>query len=267
MYTFRDKTVEKILDIALIDSEQSNHSEITEYLKPHGMNTHVFHDGVDALPAIQRLAPDIVLVDPEHSRANGYALIRVLARQRQCGVIIISESSDAADRIAGLEVGADDYVCKPVCNPEFLARIHAVRRRMRDILPAAGPIRQPKLMRIGNITFDVAARAVRGPGSQLVPLTGAEFTVLQEMLNAGGQAISRALLCQSALRRPLRKDDHSIDKIIRGLRSKLAAVDDQTVIHSVPGGFYQVAARNIARPDTKDQPRGVQEGLLEPCMA
>ena len=147
------------LTVLIIDSDQDSCTVISAYLDRRGIRTHCVASGTEGLAAARSLSPDIILIDPELSHSNGYAIVRLLARRGDCGVVILSRSGEPTDRITGLEVGADDYICKPAATRELLARIRAVHRRASK---AATPYRtQIQLPPVRNAAPCVVKRGAK----------------------------------------------------------------------------------------------------------
>ncbi len=139
--------------------------------------------------------------------------------------------------MVGLELGADDYIAKPVQLREMVARIRAVHRRTQGrALALRSP---PPVHRVGSFKVDLQRRSVLDAADCPLALTAAEFAALQALLEAAGEPVSRETLSAVALRRPLRRDERSIDQLIFSLRRKLADDDPaKRLIHSVRGAGY-----------------------------
>jgi DNA-binding response OmpR family regulator len=202
--------------------------------------------GAEGLNMKRSFSPDVVLVDLNLPDTDGIGLVTFLAKQGECGVIIVSGLADEADRIVGLEIGADDYVSKPPHLRELLARIRAVYRRVKLRTAAKADPAVRSVVQLGKIKIDLASRVVQSASGERITLTSAEFTALETMLAANGEAVSRDRLSEAALRRPWRAEDRSVDQLIFNLRQKLAGADDQRLIHSIRGAGYMLAAGNAA---------------------
>jgi len=257
------------LTVLVIDSDPESCAVISAYLARRHIQTYCVPSGIEGLAAAQNLAPDVILIDPELSNANGYAIVRLLAQRGAHGVMILSELTDPADRIAGLEIGADDYICKPVAPRELLARIRAVHRRVPRDASVSIMATKPSLAQFGAITMDLTARTVRTACGEDIRLTGAEFSALHSMVAAGGQAVSRDRLSEVALRRTRHSDDRSVDKLIGKLRQKLNAGNGQTQIQCGHGGYRLMTSE----PDAWRVPLGRrsagadEQGLYQPAVA
>lgn len=224
--------------VLLIEDNTAVAETITRFLERSGMRTTWAPTGARGIELKKSFGPDIVLVDLELPDTNGVSIISWLAQEQDCGIIVVSGRSEETERVVGLELGADDYVTKPVQLRELVARIRAVHRRTHGRLPA--PSRPAHAMhRVGPFQIDLPHRAVYDAGDNPVSLTGAEFSALQCLLDAAGEPVSRERLSEAALRRPWRPEDRSIDQLIFSLRRKLN--DDtrtQRLIQSVRGAGY-----------------------------
>jgi two-component system torCAD operon response regulator TorR len=235
--------------VLLIEDNSAVAETLQKFIERSGMRTAWAQTGAKAMELKRTFMPDVVLVDLELPDTNGVNLIGWLASTQDCGIIVVSGRSDESERIVGLELGADDYISKPPQLRELVARIRAVHRRSHhraaargDIrVAAATPVTHP--VQVGPWRIDLQRRAVMDLDSRPLPVTAAEFAALQELVLSGGQAVSRERLSETALRRPWRPEDRSIDQLIFSLRRKLGDGDGGTrMIQSVRGAGYILAA-------------------------
>ncbi len=219
------------------------------------MRTAWAQTGARAMELKRTFMPDVVLVDLELPDTNGVNLIGWLASTQDCGIIVVSGRADESERIVGLELGADDYISKPPQLRELVARIRAVHRRSHHRAAARGdariapavPVTHP--VQVGPWRIDLQRRAVTDLHSRPLSVTAAEFAALQELVLSGGRAVSRERLSETALRRPWRPEDRSIDQLIFSLRRKLGDGDGGArMIQSVRGAGYILAANQTAGP-------------------
>lgn len=200
--------------LLLIDDDVGLCELLSEYLSPEGFTVSVAHDGDSGIALASREAFQVLVLDIMLPGRDGLEVLRVL-RQRgiETPVLMLTARGEDVDRIIGLELGADDYLPKP-CNPrELVARLRAILRRART--DGSGP-----LLEIGDLQLRPGDRSLRCQGEE-VPLTGAEFEVLQVLLRTAGEVISKEDLCQQALGRSLGRYDRSLDVHISSLRRKL----------------------------------------------
>ena len=197
--------------------------------------------------------PHVVLMDLTLPDMNGLALISRFAGQGDCGVVVTSGSGDEADRVVGLELGADDYIANPTSMREMIARIHAVHRRVSlPKLPNQqdAPVPALKSLQVGSICIDARRRMAHTLDGRRLALTSAEFVALELLASAAGAVVTRDTLSEVALRRPWRANDRNVDQLIFNLRQKLPLDEDSgMLIQSVRGlGYWLRASENVASP-------------------
>ena len=231
--------------VLVIEDDEDFGQAAVDALECAGMRTAWAANEADGMLLKRSFAPDVVLLDPGAPGTDGAGLLARIVRQGDCGVIAVSGAAGVVDRIVGLEMGADDFLAKPLHLQELLARIRAVDRRVRARAANAGPAAVP-VMQVGHIQVDLDSRAVRSAGGERIALTAAEFAALESMLVALGKPVSRDRLSKAALRRPWRPDDRSVDQLIFTLRQKLSDDAEHRLIHSVRGAGYLLAARATA---------------------
>ena len=153
--------------------------------------------------------PDVVLIDLGLPDAAGFALAERFAAAGDCGVVVVAAGGEEAGRIPD----ADDYVMKPVRMQELVTRIRVVHRRKQ----------RPKERLSGAIMIDRARHSLIGPTGETTALTEAELAALETLLDAEGASVSREWLSRVALKRELRPEDRSVDRLVLELRRKLTA--------------------------------------------
>jgi len=224
------------LRVMLIEDDQAVGEVLQRGIERAGMQSCWAKTGADAMAMKASFLPDVVIVDLELPDTNGLVLIKWLAKQGHCGVIVVSGAGDMADRVIGLEFGADDYIAKPASMRELVARIRAVHRRVSQRLPAEP---HQATVSTGGIRIDPARRTVHGPTGERIALTAAEYAVLEALSLAHAQVVSRDRLSETALHRRWQAEDRSIDQIVLNLRQKLPSdADGKTLIQSIRGSGY-----------------------------
>ena len=207
--------------------------------------------GALGLTLKDKFKPHVVLVDLTLPDMSGLTLISRFMERRDCGVVVVSGSGEEADRVVGLELGADDYIAKPMSMREMVARIRAVHRRVSlSKLPdrqKAVPVAQ--VLKVGSIYIDLPRRMAHDLYGRRLALTPAEFAALEVLARAAGATVSRDMLSEAALWRPWRADDRSVDQLVFNLRQKLPPDEDGgTLIRSVRGAGYWLRACNSIAP-------------------
>ena len=233
--------------VLLIEDDEAVAQAMVRGIERSGMSVVCAGTGARGMALKSSFMPDIVLVDLELPDTNGVDLIAWFAEQKNCGVIVVSGMGEEADRIVGLELGADDYIVKPPRMREMIARIRAVHRRVnRKDEPKLSP-RTREVFTVGPIRINVLLRTVTTRDGRRLQLTSAEFTLLEVLAMASGQAVSRDAQTEAALRRPWRPEDRSVDQLVFSLRQKLPNDEGgAALIHSIRGAGYLLRAPDEA---------------------
>ena len=176
--------------------------------------THVT-DGTRGLEEARRRRHDVVLLDLMLPGVDGLSVCRQIRERSDVPIVVLTARGEEADRVMGLELGADDYLAKPFSARELLARIRAVVRRSRG---QAGP--PEAVLRVGRLTVDAASRRATLDGREIA-LTGYEFDLLRALASHPGTVISRERLMELARGSAEEAFDRSIDGHVSRLRQKL----------------------------------------------
>jgi DNA-binding response OmpR family regulator len=183
---------------------------------------------------------DLILLDIMLPGTNGIDLCRQIRRTSEVPIIFISARSSEADRVVGLELGADDYVAKPFGTRELIARVRAVLRRGR--LGEGATEKRSDEIRFDEWTVNFPRRELRGPGDVLVDLTGAEFDLLATFLSQPQRVIARERLIELSRTRLGDSSDRSIDVLVSRLRRKISIEGRPAPIKTVRGVGYMFTA-------------------------
>ena len=233
--------------VLLIEDDEAVAQAMVRSIERSGMSVVCASTGARGMALRATFKPDVVLVDLELPDTNGVDLISWFAEQDTCGVIVVSGMGEEADRIVGLELGADDYIVKPPRMREMIARIRAVHRRVNRKEEPKLSLKPRETLVVGPIRINVLLRTVTGEDGKRLQLTSAEFTLLEVLASANGQAVSRDTLSEAALRRPWRPEDRSVDQLVFSLRQKLPADEGGgALIHSIRGAGYLLRAPDEA---------------------
>lgn len=222
---------------ALMVEDDSRLAQLTrDYLDKRGVVVTVVGDGPSGLEEARRERYDCVLLDLMLPGMDGISVCQKLREQSDVPVIMITARGEEADRVMGLEIGADDYLAKPFSPRELLARINALVRRRRGLV---GP--STRVLEAGDLTLDPGARRAALAGKEL-NLTSYEFSLLYVLVERAGRVLSREQLMELARGSAEEAFDRSIDVHISRLRQKLG--DDSRRpkrIKTVRGVGYQYA--------------------------
>lgn len=219
--------------VLLIDDDKELVDLLGDYLRQEGFTVAHAHDGERALGAIVDTRAEIVVLDIMMPRLNGLEVLRRIRRESAIPVLMLTARGDEIDRIAGLDLGADDYLAKPCSPGELAARIRAILRRTGG---AAGP--QAVLVQ-GALSLDPQRRIATWNGQPL-QLTGIEFNILEALATQTGKPVTRQDLSLQGLGRPLAPYDRSLDVHVSAIRQKLGTFGDgRSPIMGLRGIGYQ----------------------------
>jgi DNA-binding response OmpR family regulator len=205
----------KLIPILLVDDDVELCSSLKQLLSMDGFDVKAVHDGDSGVRHALKGEHELIILDVMMPGGDGRKVLRRIRLTSQVPVIMLTARGDEADRIAGLERGADDYLPKPFNPRELVARMRAVLRRKSGSAPQEISI-------IGDLEIDCARRRVALHGRD-VALTGAEFDILLLLVRSAGKVLSREEIAEAALGRPIGFFDRSIDNHISNLRKKLGA--------------------------------------------
>ena len=210
--------------IVVVEDEPKMAALLLDYLRAAGHEPHWLDDGRAVVPHVREHAPDLVLLDVMLPGRDGLEVCRELRGFSDVPIIMLTARVEEADRLAGLECGADDYICKTPFSPrEIVARVKAILRRSR-LAPAQAaaptPVSEPALR------IDVESYRAYFHGT-LLDLTPVEFRLLRTLAAAPGHVFSRDVLLTKLHHDHRAVTDRAVDSHIKNLRRKLAQVDAQ----------------------------------------
>jgi DNA-binding response OmpR family regulator len=215
--------------VLVVDDEQALADGIAAGLRAELMAVDVAYDGDAALERLVVNDYDVVVLDRGLPAVHGDDVCRVLvARGAPTRVLMLTAAGDLSDRVAGLDLGADDYLTKPFALAELVARVRALGRRARSPVP-------PVLERAG-IRLDPARRQAFRDGRPLA-LRGKEFAILEELLRADGAVVSAERLLEKAWDENIDPFTHVVRVTMMTLRRKLG---DPPPIETIPGAGYRI---------------------------
>lgn len=201
-----------------------------DYLQNAGFDTDCLNSGLEVLPWFKANHTDLIVLDLMLPGRDGLEICRELRSFSAVPIIMITARIEEIDRLLGLELGADDYICKPFSPREMVARVKAVLRRLRA--PTAAALSSD--LKLDPHSFRVFA------GGQEVELTTVEFQLLQALYQQPGRIFSRSKLMDLIYQDQRIVSDRTIDSHIKKLRKKLTdLLPDQELIHSVYGAGYR----------------------------
>lgn len=226
--------------ILIVDEDRELRAGLAGHLEQHGYRVTTAGSQAAMQRALERARIDLVLIDLQLGDADGPRLARALRTGGDLPFVILARRADTVDRIVGLELGADDYLAKPVNPRELLARLRNILRRSQGAAGSAPPARG-RLFRFDGWQLDVVARELSDPSGRPAPLRNAEYRVLSSLLAHGNRVVSRLKLIELARGRDAGPFDRSIDVRISRLRQILG--DDARgprIIKTVHGEGYVI---------------------------
>ena len=193
------------------------------------------NDGEEGLTAARDGEFDVMVVDRMMPKMDGVTLVETIRREGdRTPVLFLSALGEVADRVDGLQAGADDYLVKPYAFPELIARIEALARR-RD----TGSVHT--LLKVGDLEMDLIARTVHRSGKE-IDLQPREFQLLEFMMRHAGQSVTRTMLLEKVWHYHFDPQTNVIDVHISRLRSKIDKGFDRPMLQTVRGAGYRLDA-------------------------
>lgn len=218
-------------DILIVEDEHKLAAVLADYLTAAGYAPRVARDGLAALEAVRHAAPDLILLDLTLPGMDGVEVCREVRRTSDVPIFMITARVEEIDRLLGLDVGADDYLCKPFSPREVVARVRAILRRARP---------QGANGEIPGLVIDAQGQRAQFHGHWL-DLTRVEFRLLQALARIPGRVYSRDQLLDCLYSDHRLVTDRTVDSHVKNLRRKLhAAYPDHELVRSVYGVGYKI---------------------------
>lgn len=222
--------------ILVVDDEAKLVKLVRGYLEQENYEVITASNGREALFAAREYNPDLIILDLMMPEMNGWSFMQQYRRERNTPVIMLTARVEDADKVAGLEMGADDYLTKPFSPRELMARVRAVLRRTTTATTEVEPLRA------GDLELDQEARTLK-VGGQLVELTRMEFDLLATLMSHPGRAFSRLELLERTQGFAYDGYERTIDVHIKNLRKKIQPdPESQPYIVTVFGVGYRFNA-------------------------
>ena len=223
------------MKILVIEDEAKTAAYLRKGLTEHGMVVDVAPDGEDGLHLGLTSAYDLIVLDILLPLRDGWSVISELRRAGRLTPVLILTARDAvAERVKGLELGADDYLVKPFAFSELLARVQSILRR--------GPWRNLETLRLADLEMDLIHHRASRAGKR-VNLTPKEFALLSLLVRRAGEVLSRTLIAEQVWDMNFDTDTNVVDVHIRRLRAKVDDPFELKLIHTVRGLGYVAEER------------------------
>ena len=220
--------------LLFVEDDDALRTVVATGLQEAGYAVDAFATGADALLASETAPYDVAVLDISLPDIDGFEVCRRLRRGSAPPPVLFLTARDAVeDRVAGLDLGAEDYVIKPFAFPELLARIRVVLRR--------GPT-GPPVLEVGDVILDPASRTVERRGRP-IPLTAREFSLLEYLMRNAGQVVTKAMIADHVWNFDLDAESNFIEVYIYTLRKKLDVPEGLPLIQTLRGVGYRFDAR------------------------
>ena len=200
--------------ILVVDDEPKIVQIARDYLERAGFGVVTAGDGRSVLPTVRSAKPDLIVLDLALPGMDGLDVTRALRRESEIPIIMLTARDDEADRLVGLELGADDYIVKPFSPKELVARVRAVLRRWEGARAGTA------VVRAGDLVLDVP-RMQATVGDRVLSLTPTEFQVLAVMARQPGRIFTRGQLLEAVHGIAVESYERAIDSHIKNIRRKL----------------------------------------------
>ena len=223
------------MNILVVEDEPKAGNYLLNGLQELGYSVSLARDGVDGLHQALETPFDVIVLDVMMPKMDGWEVLRRLRKEADTPVLFLTARDDIADRIKGLELGADDYLIKPFSFAELVARLRTLTRR--------GPTREEDQLHIADLHIEVLKRRVTRAGTRIT-LTNKEFALLHLFATHQGQVLSRSLIASRVWDMNFDSDTNVVDVHIRRLRGKLDEPFATPLLHTVRGVGYVLEARD-----------------------
>ncbi|MGM0169385.1 hypothetical protein IGI39_003701 [Enterococcus sp. AZ135] len=223
--------------ILVADDEQGIIDFVTLYLEKDGYQVFPASDGEEAWNCIQQEKIDLAILDIMMPKMNGYQLIKKIRAEKNMPIVFLTAKDASADKVLGLDIGADDYVTKPFDPLELVARVSAQLRRFYSL--GAQEITEPKTIALHDLVLDLE-QCLLFKGNEQVNLTSIEFKILRLLLGTPGRVFTKKQIYEAVWEDTYIVDDNNIMVYISRLREKLGIREEESYIQTIRGLGYKI---------------------------
>jgi two-component system copper resistance phosphate regulon response regulator CusR len=222
------------MKILVVEDEPKAGDYLVKGLQESGYVADLARNGVDGLALALEHDYELIVLDVMLPQMDGWAVLNKLRERKQTPVLFLTARDDVADRVKGLELGADDYLVKPFAFAELLARVKTLMRR--------GPVREMEMIRVADLEIDVLRRRVTRQSTR-IELTAKEFALLHLLAKRQGEVLSRTQIASMVWDMNFDSDTNVVDVAVRRLRAKIDDPYATKLIQTVRGMGYLLEAR------------------------
>jgi two-component system, OmpR family, response regulator MprA len=215
--------------ILIVDDDRKITGALRRGLSYEGYSVEVANGGAEALSMVRENAPDLVILDVMMPGIDGLDVCRLIRRSSMVPILMLTARDDVADRVVGLDSGADDYLVKPFAFEELLARIRALLRRREPDAPCE--------LCFADLSLDTRSRMARR-GDRRIELTTTEYRLLELFLSRQGEVLTREGILEKVWGYDFEGESNVLEVYVRYLRGKLEAEGEPRLIHTIRGAGY-----------------------------
>jgi len=220
--------------ILVVDDERPI-AEIIKYnLQKEGYEVNTAYDGDEAVKMVHKTNPELIILDIMLPKKNGFDVLKEIRMEFVMPVIMLTAKEEENDKITGLELGADDYICKPFSNKELIARVKANLRRVK--LSNVNEEMKSKIIEVGNLKIDMNTYEV-SKENHIIDLTNREFDLLKYLFMNSDRVFNREHLLKEVWGYEF-GDLRTVDVTVRRLREKIETDEDKYIITKRGTGYY-----------------------------
>jgi two-component system copper resistance phosphate regulon response regulator CusR len=222
-----------IMRLLIVEDEPKAGDYLLKGLTESGFVADLARTGPDGLFQAMEHDYDLIVLDVMLPGMDGWQVLQELRRRKSTPVLCLTARDELADRLKGLELGADDYLVKPFAFAELVARVRTILRR--------GPLRESEILEIADLTIDTIKRRVTRAG-QRIDLTAKEYALLHLLARRAGEVLSRSLIASQVWDVNFDSNTNVVDVSIRRLRAKVDDPFEHKLIHTLRGMGYVLDA-------------------------
>ncbi|MBV7535773.1 heavy metal response regulator transcription factor [Duganella sp. sic0402] len=222
------------MKILIVEDEPKAGDYLVKGLQESGYVADLARNGVDGLALALEHDYELIVLDVMLPQMDGWKVLARLRERKQTPVLFLTARDEVADRVKGLELGADDYLVKPFAFAELLARVKTLLRR--------GPVREADVLRVADLEIDVPRRRVTR-GGQRIDLTAKEFALLHLLAKRQGEVLSRTQIASMVWDMNFDSDTNVVDVAVRRLRAKVDDPYPLKLVQTMRGMGYLLEAR------------------------
>lgn len=223
--------------ILVADDEQGIVDFVTLYLEKDGYEVFTASDGELAWDCIQQEKIDLAILDIMMPKLNGYQLIKKIRAEKNMPIIFLTAKDASADKVLGLDIGADDYVTKPFDPLELVARVSAQLRRFYSL--GAQDVNEPEKIALHDLILDLD-QCLLFKENEPIALTSIEFKILRLLMGTPGRVFTKKQIYEAVWEDTYIVDDNNIMVYISRLREKLGTRGEESYIHTIRGLGYKI---------------------------